>query len=148
MAEFNEDEYCSTVCCPLLYSNLYILFTFLGEYDKKKLYYGSVHMKDNSVVVFSVKENVFGYIDKFNLISELIIMRKDLIITAIATCAITLATTIPFAIHFTMPYGWARTLTVVAISVILTALVILYVGCSRNERQSILLALKKKLRRA
>lgn len=47
------------------YMNKYILFTFLGEYDKKKLYYGSVHMKDNSVVVFSVKENVFGYIDKF-----------------------------------------------------------------------------------
>ena len=47
-----------------------------------------------------------------------------------------------------MPYGWTRTLTVVAISVILTALVILYVGCSRNERQPILLALKKKLRRA
>lgn len=47
------------------YMNKYILFTFLGEYDKKKLYYGSVHMKDNSIVVFSVKENVFGYIDKF-----------------------------------------------------------------------------------
>lgn len=47
------------------YMNKYILFTFLGEYDKKKLYYGSVHMKDNSLVVFSVKENVFGYIDKF-----------------------------------------------------------------------------------
>lgn len=47
------------------YMNKYILFTFLGEYDKKKLYYGSIHMKDNSLVVFSVKENVFGYIDKF-----------------------------------------------------------------------------------
>lgn len=47
------------------YMNKYILFTFLGEYDKKKLYYGSIHMKDNSIVVFSVKENVFGYIDKF-----------------------------------------------------------------------------------
>lgn len=58
------------------------------------------------------------------------------------------AAAIPLAVHFTMPYGWTRTLTVVAISVILTALVIGYVGCSRNERQSILLALKKKLRRA
>ena len=58
------------------------------------------------------------------------------------------AAAIPLAVHFAMPYGWTRTLTVVAISVILTALVILYVGCSRNERQSILLALKKKLRRA
>lgn len=47
------------------YMNKYILFTFLGEYDKKKLYYGSIHMKENSLVVFSVRDNVFGYIDKF-----------------------------------------------------------------------------------
>lgn len=47
------------------YMNKYVLFTFLGEYDKKKLYYGSIHMKENSLVVFSVKDNVFGYIDKF-----------------------------------------------------------------------------------
>ena len=58
------------------------------------------------------------------------------------------ASVIPFAVHFVMPYGWPRTLTVVAVSVVLTAFVILYAGCSRNERQSILLALKKKLRRA
>ena len=58
------------------------------------------------------------------------------------------ASVIPFAVHFAMPYGWPRTLTVVAVSVVLTAFVILYAGCSRNERQSILLALKKKLRRA
>lgn len=47
------------------YMNKYILFTFLGEYDKKKLYYGSIHMKENSLVVFSVRDNAFGYIDKF-----------------------------------------------------------------------------------
>ena len=47
------------------YMNKYILFTFLGEYEKKKLYYGSIHMKENSLVVFSVRDNVFGYIDKF-----------------------------------------------------------------------------------
>ena len=47
------------------YMNKYVLFTFLGEYDKKKLYYGSIHMKENSLVVFSVRDNVFGYIDKF-----------------------------------------------------------------------------------
>lgn len=58
------------------------------------------------------------------------------------------ASVIPLAVHFAMPYGWPRTLTVVAVSVVLTAFVILYAGCSRNERQSILLALKKKLRRA
>ena len=58
------------------------------------------------------------------------------------------AAAIPLAFHLTMPYGWLRTLTVVAVSVILTAVVILYVGCSRNERHSILLALRKKLRRA
>ena len=55
------------------------------------------------------------------------------------------AVAIPLAVHFTMPYGWQRTLTVVAVSVILTAVVILYVGCSRNERHSILLALRKKI---
>lgn len=49
----------------LKYMNRYVLFTFLGEYDKKKLYYGSVHMKDNSIVIFAVNNNVFDYIDKF-----------------------------------------------------------------------------------
>ena len=47
--------------------NKYVIFTFRDEYDKKKLYYGSVHLKDNSIVIFSVKDNVKQYIDEFIL---------------------------------------------------------------------------------
>ena len=45
------------------YMNNYVVFSFLGEYDKKKICYGSVHIKDNSLVIFSVKNNVKKYID-------------------------------------------------------------------------------------
>lgn len=47
------------------YMNNYVVFSFEGEYDKKKLYYGSIHLKDESVVVFAVKDNIKQYIDEF-----------------------------------------------------------------------------------
>ena len=47
------------------YMNNYVIFSFLGEYDKNKLCYGSIHMKKDSVVIFSVKDNVKQYIDEF-----------------------------------------------------------------------------------
>ena len=47
------------------YMNNYVIFSFLGEYDKNKLCYGSIHMKKDSVVIFSVKDNVRQYIDEF-----------------------------------------------------------------------------------
>jgi len=47
------------------YMNNYVIFSFLGEYDKNKLCYGSIHMKKDSVVIFSVKNNVKQYIDEF-----------------------------------------------------------------------------------
>ena len=47
------------------YMNKYVLFTFLGEYNKKKLYYGSVHVKDDSLIIFSVKNDVTNYINTF-----------------------------------------------------------------------------------
>ena len=47
------------------YMNKYVLFTFLGEYNKKKLYYGSVHVKDDSLIIFSVKNDVINYINTF-----------------------------------------------------------------------------------
>lgn len=49
------------------YMNNYAIFTFEGEYEKKKLYYGSIHLKENSVVIFSIKDNAKKYIDKFIL---------------------------------------------------------------------------------
>ena len=47
------------------YMNNYVIFSFLGEYDKNKLCYGSVHMKKNSIVTFSVKNDIKQYIDEF-----------------------------------------------------------------------------------
>lgn len=47
------------------YMNNYVIFSFFGEYDKNKLCYGSVHMKNDSIVIFSVKDNVKQYIDDF-----------------------------------------------------------------------------------
>lgn len=41
----------------LKYMNKYIIFAFTDEYNKNKLYYGSVHMKTNSVVTFKVDDN-------------------------------------------------------------------------------------------
>ena len=50
----------------LKYMNRYVIFCFTDEYNKKKLYYGSVHVKNNSLVVFSVNDNnMIQYINKF-----------------------------------------------------------------------------------
>ena len=51
--------------CHTKYMNNYVIFAFLGEYDKKKLFYGSLHMKNDSLVIFSVKDNVKKYIEEF-----------------------------------------------------------------------------------
>ena len=47
------------------YMNKYIIFAIVGEYDKKKLYVGSVHLKEKSLVTFSVRDAEFEYINKF-----------------------------------------------------------------------------------
>ena len=47
------------------YMNKYLIFAFDGEYDKNKLCYGSLHLKNNSLVIFSVKDDVKKYIDEF-----------------------------------------------------------------------------------
>ena len=47
------------------YMNDYVVFSFDGEYSKKKLCYGSIHLKDKSLVIFSVKDNIKKYIDEF-----------------------------------------------------------------------------------
>lgn len=49
----------------LKYMNKYIIFSYMGEYNEKKLYYGSVHEKDKSLVIFGVKDNEIQYIDRF-----------------------------------------------------------------------------------
>ena len=47
------------------YMNKYVIYTYEGEFDKNKLYYGSLHLKNNSLVVFSVNEATKKYIDAF-----------------------------------------------------------------------------------
>jgi len=47
------------------YMNKYVIFTYEEEFDKHKLYYGSLHLKNNSLVVFSVNEATKKYIDAF-----------------------------------------------------------------------------------
>lgn len=47
------------------YMNKYVIFTFEGEYDKNKLYFGSIHIKDNTLVVFSIKDDLITYITDF-----------------------------------------------------------------------------------
>lgn len=47
------------------YMNRYVIFTFKDEYDKKKLYFGSVHVKENSLVIFAVRNEVFKYVSEF-----------------------------------------------------------------------------------
>jgi len=51
--------------CHTKYMNNYVVFAFLGEYGKKKLCYGSLHIKNNSLVIFSVRDNVKKYIEEF-----------------------------------------------------------------------------------
>lgn len=47
------------------YMNKYVIFSIIGEYDKKKLYVGSVHLKNDSLVTFSIRNEEFNYINKF-----------------------------------------------------------------------------------
>ena len=47
------------------YMNRYVVFSFVGEYNKCKLYLGSVHLKANSLVIFAVRDDEFNYINKF-----------------------------------------------------------------------------------
>lgn len=47
------------------YMNKYAIFTFTDEYNKKKLYYASVHLKSNSIVTFSIRNEEVEYVDKF-----------------------------------------------------------------------------------
>lgn len=64
----NQDErqVAAFVCFNhLKYMNNYVIFSFVGEYDKNILYYGSIHLKTNSLVIFAVKENEKVYIDTF-----------------------------------------------------------------------------------
>lgn len=52
------------------YMNNYVIFSFydetIKEVDKKKLCYGSIHLKKDAIVIFSVREEIKQYIDKFN----------------------------------------------------------------------------------
>ena len=47
------------------YMNKYVIFTFKDEYQKNKLYYGSVHLKENSIVTFSITDDNKKHVDKF-----------------------------------------------------------------------------------
>lgn len=46
------------------YSNKYCIFNFDGD-TSKKLYYGSIHFKDDTLIIFEVQESAKEYIDKF-----------------------------------------------------------------------------------
>ena len=47
------------------YMNKYAIFTFENEYNKNKLFYGSIHLKEESIVIFEVPKNMITYIDTF-----------------------------------------------------------------------------------
>ena len=47
------------------YMNRYVIFTYKDEYEKKRLYYGSVHVKENTLVVFAIRDNEINYINEF-----------------------------------------------------------------------------------
>lgn len=47
------------------YSNKYGLFVFKDELNQNKLYFASIHIKDNSLVTFSIKKEQFNIIDAF-----------------------------------------------------------------------------------
>ena len=49
------------------YMNNYVIFAFEGEYNRKKLGFGSVFLKNDSIVIFSVRDDVKSYVDKFLL---------------------------------------------------------------------------------
>lgn len=62
-----DDRKVSVFACfeDTKYMNNYVIFAFEGEYEKNRLYYGSVHLKSNSIVIFSIKESEKKIIDKF-----------------------------------------------------------------------------------
>lgn len=47
------------------YMNKYAIFTFRNEYDKNKLYFGSIHVKNDSIVIFNVRNEIVPVIDNF-----------------------------------------------------------------------------------
>ena len=47
------------------YMNRYAIFTFKNEYAKNKLYCGSIHLKENSIVTFSIRNDEVDYINTF-----------------------------------------------------------------------------------
>lgn len=49
----------------LKYMNKYIMFTYMDEYDKNILYYGSIYEKGKTIVIFKVRKEEEGYINKF-----------------------------------------------------------------------------------
>ena len=49
----------------LKYANRYVIFAFTDELANKKLCYGSLHLKDNSIVIFNTSEANLTYIDPF-----------------------------------------------------------------------------------
>lgn len=57
-----------------------------------------------------------------------------------------IASIIPLLLHRIMPYGWPRTLTVVFVSVVVSAMVILFVGCIRSERAFLFKKLKSAMK--
>lgn len=49
--------------CHTKYMNNYVVFSIEG--DTKKLYYGSIHLKEKSVVIFAVDDKIKKYISSF-----------------------------------------------------------------------------------
>lgn len=47
------------------YMNKYAIFVFQNEYYQNKLYYGSIHIKENSLVVFKVKNEIKTVFEEF-----------------------------------------------------------------------------------
>lgn len=47
------------------YMNKYAIFAFQNEYHQNKLYYGSIHIKENSLVIFKVKNEIKTVFDDF-----------------------------------------------------------------------------------
>ena len=54
----SDTRYINVFCCfrDMKYGNEYLIFCYFGEYANNVLYCGSVHFKDNSLVVFSIKK--------------------------------------------------------------------------------------------
>ena len=47
------------------YMNKYAIFTFTEEFNKKKLYLASIHLKPSSIVTFSIRNDEIDNINKF-----------------------------------------------------------------------------------